>query len=118
MAARFTADKVLDMVLSSDEESDDDMYFDGSDEDFGLMEEEIEDEDANDNQENGEYGSKEGDKYIENMSREFRDIEVEMAEYDGNDEEEESDYEDSRDEDNENEDENASDSRVNKKGMQ
>ena len=39
MASRMTAEKVLEFVLS--EEEDDENYFDGSDEDFGLVEEEI-----------------------------------------------------------------------------
>ena len=43
MASYLTTSKVLKLVLSEeeDEDNDDEIYFDGSNEDFGLVEEEI-----------------------------------------------------------------------------
>ena len=55
MAGHFTTQKVLKLVLGEDEDDEqyNDIYFDGSDEDFGLVEEEVRDELILDKNEHG-----------------------------------------------------------------
>ena len=58
MASRFTVDKVIDIVAVNDDDDDEmeEIFFAGSDEDFGMVEEEVDDE-MSDPEENGDNGN-------------------------------------------------------------
>ena len=105
MASRFTVDKVIDMVAVNDDDDDEmeEIFFAGSDEDFGMVEKEVDNEmsDPEENRDNGNADNGNGtglnngfDYYGCNDNEyngDYDGAEYDDVEYDG-DCEEESEY--------------------------
>ena len=71
MASRYTAGDVLERLFSDDENDldlENEVYFDGSDDEFGFVEQEVSNEDESDPDEEGEaelVGMEVGDNNLE-----------------------------------------------------
>ena len=90
MASRYTASDVLERLFSDDENDldlENEVYFDGSDEEFGFVEQEVSNEDECDPDEEGEaelVGMEVGDNNLEDLQESDYSSDEEQSEESAN----------------------------------